>query len=393
MKKVIIAAAIALLIAVASVAVLESALDVNLPSTLHCLFVTEKSPPPSKASENGSPYKFYYETLGVPEKYAYNSILDDIYEMPELILVPHLDKDQLDDVFLALIYDNPDLFFIGRKCTVVSRMGISLFSVDYLMDKDEYQKRKSALDEAAEKVLASIPESDDQWQTELAIHDYIVNNCSYHMEGESASYSTPYGVFIDGKASCEGYSKAAKLLLDAREIENGIVCGDSVGTDGKKAPHMWNAVKINGSFCHLDCTWDDPVNLDESHGGVYTYFNLSDEAVGATHSNFSYDYHCDSDDESYYSRTGSFFSSFSSADEQRVMKLIEKGVLSGNDRVQLRFANKKVYDSAMNSLIKKGGIYELLLDVKNLTKKDISTDSLTYLESEDQLTLILILNN
>ena len=44
------------------------------------------------------------------------------------------------------------------------------------------------------------------YEKELAIHDYIVNNCTYRMSEElnEAEHSS-YGVFIDRKAVCEGF--------------------------------------------------------------------------------------------------------------------------------------------------------------------------------------------
>ena len=68
-----------------------------------------------EAAQAGSPYKIYYDGLSDIEKRAYNEILSEIYDMPETIRVPKITAEQLDSVFSALLYDNPDLFFVGRK--------------------------------------------------------------------------------------------------------------------------------------------------------------------------------------------------------------------------------------------------------------------------------------
>ena len=70
-------------------------------------------------TEFGSPYKFYYGKLDNLEKHAYNEIITHIYDMPEEIEVPAIDGDQLDRVFSAILMDNPDLFFVGRKCRIL----------------------------------------------------------------------------------------------------------------------------------------------------------------------------------------------------------------------------------------------------------------------------------
>ena len=63
-----------------------------------------------------------------------------------------------------------------------------------------------------------------------------------------------YGVFVDKKAICGGYSKAFSYLCDKVGIETITVTGDA---DGEA--HMWNMVKLDGEWYNVDCTWDDPI--------------------------------------------------------------------------------------------------------------------------------------
>lgn len=86
-----------------------------------------------------------------------------------------------------------------------------------------------------------------------------------------------YGVLINGKAVCEGYSKAILMLLRMAGLEAKSVVG--YGIDGtNKIPHAWNMVKINGVFTLLDSTWDDPVPDNKSQI-YYNYFNVSQEQL------------------------------------------------------------------------------------------------------------------
>ena len=68
--------------------------------------------PPAKITDTGSPYKHYYDDLDNTEKHVYNRIISNIYGMPERIRIPFIEIEQLDKVFTALLYDNPDLFFV-----------------------------------------------------------------------------------------------------------------------------------------------------------------------------------------------------------------------------------------------------------------------------------------
>ena len=44
--------------------------------------------------------------------------------------------------------------------------------------------------------------------------------------------------------------------------------------------HIWNAVKVNDEWLHLDLTWDDPVSVGDNKDYLFhTYFLVSNEAM------------------------------------------------------------------------------------------------------------------
>ncbi len=339
---------------------------------------------PGEITEVGSPYKFYFSQLDNEEKHAYNLILGEIYSMPESIVINTLEPEQADRVFGALLSDNPDLFFVGRKCSIATKGLQTTFSVEYTVEKSEYAAMKQKLDGVCDKVISSLTDPDDEWQTELEIHDYIIENCDYMLDENAASYSTSYGALVNGKAACEGYSKAAKLLLDKAGIRNGVVSGEAENENGDVSPHMWNAVEIGGEFYHLDCTWDDPVSDDGSKSKTYFYFNLDDESISLTHSDFSYDYGCDGHKENYFVKTGAYFEKYNSACEDKIVELIVIQAETEKDTVYLRFADKKVYRQAIKELIDNEKIYELLRRAKKETDVGFSTTATGYFEQEER---------
>ncbi len=122
------------------------------------------------------------------------------------------------------------------------------------------------------------------WEKELLIHDYLVNNCTYDQEAEEAgdftSANTAYGCLIEGSAVCEGYAEAANLLFRAAGLTSYYVEGA-----GESADHAWNCVEIDGEYYWVDVTWDDPVPTDGGEEGLYhTYFNLTDSELNTDHS-------------------------------------------------------------------------------------------------------------
>lgn len=352
--------------------------------------LTGETEPAQVLTDIGSPYKFYFSTLDDEEKRAYNAILSEIYSMPESIRIPRIDTMQLDDVFWALLCDNPDLFFVGRCCTLITTAFGTSCSIEYCIEKDEYENLKAQLDEVCDDVISSLTSPDDQWLTELEIHDYIVDNCEYRMTKDDYLCSSSYGALVTKAAACEGYSKAAKLLLDRAGIESTVLCGISTDVDGNAGNHMWNAVKLNGDYYYLDCTWDDPVSDDGKHVRTYSYFNINDEIISKTHSDFSHDFRCTATAENYYVKSGRYFETYSRSDEAKLAQLIADELQSGGSTVEIRFGSKEAYDTAVKELITNGRIYRVLSEAQKKTDVGISMKSLSYYNDPVLLTLTVI---
>lgn len=350
-----------------------------------------KNKAPEKLTDVGSPYKFYYDELEDTEKHAYNEILSNIYGMPEKVRIPKINGEQLDRVFSALLSDNPDLFFVGRRCTLTAKGFYTFCAVEYYIDNDTYTEQKAKLEEVCNGVISSLTAPEDEFRTELEIHDYIVENCEYRLEKGEFVYSSAYGALVNGEAACEGYSKAAKLLLDMAGIESAVVSGISDNTEDPEGPHMWNAVKVNGDFYYLDCTWDDPVSESGEKIVMYAYFNLNDEMIAATHRDFSYDFGCTATEENYYIKTGSFFESYDRSDERQISNIIANELNNGGNIVQLRFGSKNAYKEAVSELIDSGRLYNVLKAVKGKTKVKFSTDSLSYYKDSGQLLVTFVI--
>lgn len=114
-----------------------------------------------------------------------------------------------------------------------------------------------------------------------AIHDYIINNTKYDEERanivKSGTYdtllhssNTAYGALFNGKAICGGYTDTMALFLDKLGFKNYKISTNS---------HIWNVVYINGTWKHLDLTWDDPVTNTGKDILEYNFFLISDEEL------------------------------------------------------------------------------------------------------------------
>ena len=100
------------------------------------------------------------------------------------------------------------------------------------------------------------------------INKYLCDSVDYPEAPFVNHDYTPYGALIDGRAVCDGYSRATKILAEMCGLDCYYVlgrCGDSDTYN-----HSWNLVKIDGDYYQLDVTWNDCSMTDD-------YFLVTDD--------------------------------------------------------------------------------------------------------------------
>ncbi|MCI2059205.1 MAG: S-layer homology domain-containing protein [Oscillibacter sp.] len=94
-------------------------------------------------------------------------------------------------------------------------------------------------------------------------YDWICRSCVYDAEaGDSSLSHTPYALFKNGTAVCDGYTGAYNLLL---KLE-GIDCWALVNSS-----HIWTVAELDGTQYHIDTTWGD----SSGAGTDYTFFAMT----------------------------------------------------------------------------------------------------------------------
>lgn len=107
-----------------------------------------------------------------------------------------------------------------------------------------------------------------------AIHDWIVTHVAYD---ESLQHYTAYDALTSGTSVCQGYALLAFRMLQLAGFETRIVEGSV-----QSGSHVWNLVKVNGRWYHMDATWDDPVPDRPGRVG-YAYFLKTDAQMERDH--------------------------------------------------------------------------------------------------------------
>ena len=113
-----------------------------------------------------------------------------------------------------------------------------------------------------------------EYEIALYLHDWLLDQLEYD---NSLKWSSAESALTRGLGTCQAYESAYAKLLSAAGIENAETRDTYDG-------HTWNAVKLDGEWYQVDCTWDDTSDnfyddLDQRH----LYFCLTDELMAIAH--------------------------------------------------------------------------------------------------------------
>lgn len=233
--------------------------------------------------------------------------------------------------------ENPELLYYSG-CIYFSDGTVKLqYSKDSITGIRHQNALKQRIKEIVTKVVAP---GMTEYEKELALHDYLIENCKYdrrsyeNKEIPQESFNA-YGALCLGTAVCEGYAEAMKLLLNRAGVECHIVTGVSKGER-----HAWNIVKIDGETYHLDATYNDPVMLDGRDIIRYHYFNLSDEEIETDHEWDETLYpSCNSTRYNYY-----VYNSLIISDTHEFIRRAVEEVNAGNTKLTFRIQNAEGFD-------------------------------------------------
>lgn len=118
------------------------------------------------------------------------------------------------------------------------------------------------------------------FELEVAVHDWLYNKIEY--DPESPNANSIYGAIVEGRAVCEGFSRSFQYILGLHEIDSLLFSGIGI-TDDDEGPHMWNAVKLEDEWYHVDVTWDTTTGKHNGLTFYHMYFNRTDGFMESDH--------------------------------------------------------------------------------------------------------------
>lgn len=242
---------------------------------------------------------YYYGQMNKIQQSAYYAMKEGILSLAPSFAVPKLENKDLADIFFKLRLDCPEIFYgTGFHYRFYPDSTSAEFFPEYLFDKGKIEEHKKALEARIAKLVRPA-QTLTEWEKELYVHDFICENVRYDKLKKAYSHEI-IGPLGQGVGVCEGIAKTVKILCDALGIWCMIAISDSNPDKKIKYRHAWNVVKIDGSYCHLDATFDNTLG----RGSVkrYDYFNLSDSQLFRDHEPILFSAPSCGDGENFYYR-------------------------------------------------------------------------------------------
>lgn len=294
----------------------------------------------------------------------------------------------------AMINDHPDFFWMPYTYIVAEAVDVngSYISIAFEVDDGKNQNRYLVKREEREEMLedfnakigyitAEAKKHSGEYEKVQFLNNYLCDNTEYDEFAELNQ--TSYGCLMNGKAICEGYSRAFKLLCNMVGIRCDLIYGMSENDN-----HMWNCVNISGNYSHVDVTWNDGNKENR-----YIFFNITDEQLLKDHSLYPHfsavddssidnggiinfvDWKCDFEGNSYYSKNNLILNS---ENISKVAKKTEKAASNKETYIQFLIKDAEILKQLNNQ-----NISAIKAIISELNEAEIKKYSLT----RDVLTL------
>ena len=313
------------------------------------------------------------------DEHAYDT---EPFELTGSYILKSADDYDMRAAYVAFKEDNPQVFWLNTyRLSSFDRKTVVYMKSLYSAAETEKMKMQISADIAA--FFGRLDSSMSAYEKEKAIHDYLIEICTYNKEIESAlsdpekreeiyyrkpMLSTAYGALHDREAVCAGYSRAFQLLCQCAGLDcvciNGFARNEGeydIVNDG----HAWNAAKLSGDWYMIDTTWDD--NDDDFY--KYFYFNLTSSQIRMNHMMNTWETdsdgvlkwntnlylpNCIAETYNYYAFDSNCLTVTDPGDDQIVSELM-KAVNAGRDHVTLYLdPNQLSFDQAYEALLDRG---------------------------------------
>ena len=230
------------------------------------------------------------------DEYIAEAVLNE-EELPQVITgleQYEIHKDDFFNAYVDAVLKHPETLLLTGYYDIATVIGTDIVGAVLPMyivsDKAEADLARADMAAAVKEYTDLAAEYDTDLEKLLVIHDKMVADCDYDVRvlNESTAEETEptihhaLGALRDKFAVCQGYSQALYMIAKELNIELDFCYS-------KQKNHMWNYVKLDGKWYHMDMTNDDPPAKDENGNTIarkdtrawHGYFMVSDGGLRA----------------------------------------------------------------------------------------------------------------
>ncbi len=307
---------------------------------------------------------YAYENLGKEEQQVYDEILSAILNHQEKIMLSSMDTEVMRRAYTAVCADYGGLFWIDGYVFTKYMQGDELvgleFAPNYTMTEEERQQTQQQIDKVVEQWMGNISINDKDYDKVKYVYELLSTNTEYVDEAQNSQ--NIISVFLNGQTVCQGYACAAQYLLKQLGIQSVIVSGTALGD-----AHAWNLFQMNGAYYYMDVTWGRGKYVEdtvEKYFVDYKYMTMTTEEMLQEHEpdgelNLP---ECTAVADNYYRKERAYIEEwnteaigayFTQAYEEKQM-------------ISVRFANRQLYDKAINYFFEEGNVAQYCPDVQEI---------------------------
>lgn len=179
----------------------------------------------------------------------YNSSIDVTYYMG----TGKITFEQLSELWYDLLKTDIRLYHVDSKLSYIyttsGEKSNIIKDIRYNTPQSEYGETLEAMRGEIKEIVAITKPWMTDLEKALAVHDELVLNYKYD---KTLSKYSMKNLLVDKTAVCEGYASVFGYVMNELGIVCKLILSESIN-------HIWNLIKIDGNWYHVDVTWDDPV--------------------------------------------------------------------------------------------------------------------------------------
>ncbi len=203
------------------------------------------------------------------EKY----MLKQLEEQAETIDVSayRMTQPEFHEAYQRLLNVHPELFFVNGGYRYTGGTYVESVLPYYAYAGSELKRMQKIYQDGVSAIVDYARGASTDVGRMLRANDYMCANFEYDL---NYSIYSPELLFENKTGVCQAYMLAYRAVLNELGITNITVSSDEIN-------HTWNLVYLDGSWYHIDVTWNDPIS-DVPLRAFHTNFLLSDEGITAT---------------------------------------------------------------------------------------------------------------